>query len=160
MMLLEKQKNIVWLAKQVKGDTVLEIGFNAGFSTLLLLLSNPHLKVVALDLGEHDYAQKCFHTLQKDFPDRLTVMFGDSRKTLPSLTTTFSCIHIDGGHSEEVAKSDVQQSRRLLKPNGFLLIDDTNLGDVQKAIQTVPLLKEVSLPFKTTIYTHSLYTIN
>ncbi len=160
MTLLEKQKNIVWLAKQVKEESILEIGFNAGFSALLYLLANPTLKVAGLDLGEHEYAKKCLEVLQNDFPGRITVLFGDSRKTLPSLTTTYACIHIDGGHSEEVAKSDVQQSVRLLKPNGFLLIDDTNLGDVQKAILTVPSLKEVSLPYKTISYTHSLYTIN
>jgi predicted O-methyltransferase YrrM len=159
--LLNKQKNIVWLAKELKEGTVLEVGLNAGFSALLFLLSNPTIKLIGYDLGEHEYAKRCVETLQSDFPGRLEVVFGDSRKTLPLLPSkSFECIHIDGGHSEEVAKSDVKEASRLLKSNGFLLVDDTNLGDVRKAIQAIPELKEVLIPYKTSGYTHGLYTLN
>lgn len=159
--LLNKQKNIVWLAKYLKEGTVLEVGLNAGFSALLFLLSNPTIKLTGYDLGEHGYVKRCVETLQQDFPDRLEVVFGDSRKTLPLLPpNSYECIHVDGGHSEEVAKSDVKEANRLLKSNGFLLVDDTNLGDVRKAIQAVPALKERMMPHKTSGYTHGLYTVN
>lgn len=160
--LLPKQKNILWLAKQVKGTKIMEVGFNAGFSALLCLLSNPTLHILGLDLGEHTYADKCREILQNDFPSRVTLVFGDSRKTLPSLLpTTFDMIHIDGGHSEEVAKSDVEIAIQLLKPDSYFLIDDTNLGDVQKAIANVSYkLEEISLPYPCGVYKHSLYKLS
>lgn len=159
--LLNKQKNIIWLAKYLKEGTVLEVGLNAGFSALLFLLSNPTIKLIGYDLGEHTYAKHCIETLQRDFPGRLQVVFGDSRETLPLLPSkSYDCIHVDGGHSEEVAKSDVKEASRLLKPDGFLLVDDTNLGDVRKAIQAVPALKERMMPHKTSGYTHGLFTLN
>lgn len=161
MTLLNKQKNIVWLAKHLEEGTMLEVGLNAGFSALLVLLSNPKIHIIGYDLGEHVYARRCIETLQFDFPGRLEVVFGDSRETLPLLgSKVYDFIHIDGGHSEEVAKSDVKEASRLLKPNGFLLIDDTNLGDVQKAIRASVELKEIPLPNKTSIYSHSLFTVN
>ena len=34
-------------------DKILEIGFNAGHSALIMLLSNPNAKIVAFDIGSH-----------------------------------------------------------------------------------------------------------
>lgn len=162
MTLLAKQKNILWLAKQVKGTDIMEVGFNAGFSAVLCLMSNPNLHLLGVDLGEHDYAKKCAEIIQNDFPSRVTVLFGDSRTTLPTLLSkTFDMIHIDGGHSEEVARSDVGIGIKLLKPTSYFLLDDTNLGDVQKAITKVSdQLKEISLPYPCGAYKHSLYQLS
>ncbi len=161
MTLLNKQKNIVWLAQQMEEGTMLEVGINAGFSAYLFLLSNPKLRLMGLDLGEHLYAHKCYEILKEECGDRIQVLFGDSRETMPKLSLdTYDCIHVDGGHSEAVAKSDIEHATKLVKRKGKILIDDTNLGDVQKAIQSVSCLKQESLPFLTSPYSHSLYSLS
>jgi predicted O-methyltransferase YrrM len=158
--LLSKQKNIVWLARQFKHAECVEVGFNAGFSALLFLISNPELQIQGLDLGEHAYAHRCAEILKKDFPGRVNVIFGDSQITMPTLpSNTFDMVHVDGGHSEEVATSDIQSAARILKPKGSLLLDDTNLGAVLKAIAKVPQFSETRLPYKCSGYRHSLYEL-
>jgi predicted O-methyltransferase YrrM len=160
--LLSKQKNIVWLAQQVQGGSVLEIGFNAGFSSLLFLLANPKIRMTAIDLGDHEYAKKCAETIQKDFGDRLTITFGDSRKVLPEFSKgPFECIHIDGGHSEDVATSDLQHSTKRLTSGGLLLLDDTNLEEVTRSLAKIQGLQEVGLPYPTSgSHSHRLYRFN
>jgi predicted O-methyltransferase YrrM len=160
--LLSKQKNIVWLAQQCKEGSVLEIGFNAGFSSLLFLMANPTIRMKTIDLGDHAYAKRCAETIQGDFKERLTITFGDSRTVLPSFPLDpFQCIHIDGGHSEEVATADLQNSTKRLTPGGFLLVDDTNLEEVTKSIVKIKGLQEIPLPYPTSgSHTHRVYTLN
>lgn len=155
--LLAKQKTIADLARQVKGK-VCEIGFNAGFSALLLLLANPTLELTCLDLGDHSYTQPCFNKLQTMFGERVKLILGDSRQTMKELGAGFELVHVDGGHSEEVAKSDCQHALRILSSKGLLLLDDTNLSAVQNGIQPfLNQLDEISLPSSSSTYQHKLY---
>lgn len=57
---LHKLKNIsvFLLNKNIKH--VMEIGFNAGFSALLMLMSNPNVHITCIDNGEHAYVIPCF----------------------------------------------------------------------------------------------------
>jgi len=121
-----KQKNIsnVVLNRQIK--KVMEIGFNSGFSSLLMLISNPNIKIDCFDIGEHKYTLPCYEHIKKSFPDRINLMIGDSTKTLPKLKGHYDLIHIDGGHSVEVAKSDIDNSLRLADKRSILIMDDYN----------------------------------
>lgn len=118
-----KQKNIsnVVLNKQV--IKVMEIGFNSGFSSLLMLISNPNIKLDCFDLGEHKYTLPCYEHIKKSFPNRITLTIGDSTKTLQKVKGHYDVIHIDGGHSTEVAKSDIENSLRLSE-RSILIMDD------------------------------------
>lgn len=49
---LLKAKNISNLALNKNVKSVMEIGFNSGFSSLLMLLSNPNIKITCFDSGE------------------------------------------------------------------------------------------------------------
>ena len=49
----------------------MEIGFNSGFSTLLMLLTNPYVCVSCFDLGEHIYTMPCYEKLKEKFNDLL-----------------------------------------------------------------------------------------
>ena len=102
----------------------MEIGFNAGFSTLLMLISNPNAHITCFDIGEHRYTKPCYEQLKNTFGDRLNIVFGDSTKTLVSINETYDLIHIDGGHSTEVATSDITNSYRLSKNGTILIMDD------------------------------------
>jgi predicted O-methyltransferase YrrM len=121
---IDKVKNItnLLLNKQIK--QVMEIGFNSGFSTLLMLLTNPHVRIHCFDLGEHAYTLPCFEKLKEYFGDRVKITLGDSTKTLPWANHRYDLIHIDGGHTREIAKSDVLHSYRLSKKGTILIMDD------------------------------------
>jgi predicted O-methyltransferase YrrM len=121
---LNKSKNIsnLVLTKNIKN--VMEIGFNSGFSTLLMLISNPNIHISCFDLGEHKYTIPCYEKLKETFGDRINITIGDSTKTLQNINENYDLIHIDGGHSTEVADSDIINSYRLSKQGTILIMDD------------------------------------
>ena len=91
---------------------VLEIGFNGGHSAALLLLSNPGMKYLGIDLGEHSYAHRSAELMRQAFPGRFDVIFGDSREVAPWLRAShkgelFDMIHVDGGHTEGICRADI-----------------------------------------------------
>lgn len=104
---------------------ILEIGFNAGHSALLYLISNSYSKIHFFDLGEHAYSRGCFNYLSRQFPDRMSVTWGDSTLTVPSHPiSVFDLIHIDGGHSRYVAESDFYNCRPFANEYTYLIVDD------------------------------------
>ena len=123
-MYINKAKNISNLVLNKNIKNVIEIGFNSGFSTLLMLLSNPNIHITCFDLGEHRYVIPCYEKLKETFGDRINLIIGDSRETLPNISDTVDLIHIDGGHMLEVAESDIMNSYRLSKQGTILVMDD------------------------------------
>jgi predicted O-methyltransferase YrrM len=155
--LFQKQKNLYRIARDLSGTMVCEVGFNAGFSAALWLLTNPSLQLFCLDLGEHAYTKPCFDALKKEFGDHIQLVLGDSRQTMKTVSPGYDLVHVDGGHTEEVAKSDCEQALRILKPQGLLLLDDTNLTAVQKGVEPfLSKLEKISLPTNSS-YQHILY---
>jgi predicted O-methyltransferase YrrM len=108
----------------------MEIGFNSGFSALLMLLTNPNIKLTCVDLGEHRYALPCYEKLKETFGDRINIIFGDSTKTLLDINEVYDLIHIDGGNSTEVANSDIINSYRLSKQGTILIMDDYDFANL------------------------------
>lgn len=129
---LNKAKNISNLVLNKKIKNVMEIGFNAGFSTLLMLLSNPNLHVTCFDLGEHKYTIPCYQKLKENFGHRLNIIIGDSTKTLETYYDIFDLIHIDGGHLTEIANKDIIQSYRLSKTRTVLIMDDYDFPNLHE----------------------------
>ena len=127
---LKKAKNISNLVLNKNIKNVMEIGFNSGFSTLLMLLSNPNMKITCFDLGEHKYTMPCYIKLKDEFGDRIKLIIGDSRVTLPNVNDIYDLIHIDGGHSNEVAESDIINSFRLSKHKTMLIMDDYDFSNL------------------------------
>lgn len=62
---VNKTKNISNLVLNKNIKKVMEIGFNSGFSALLILISSPNLKITCFDIGEHKYTEPCFKNLKK-----------------------------------------------------------------------------------------------
>jgi len=121
---LNKTKNISNLVLNKNIRNVMEIGFNSGFSTLLMLLSNPNMHITCFDLGEHTYTLPCYEKLKEVFGNRINIILGDSTKTLQDIHDKYDLIHIDGGNSTEVADSDIINSYRLSKQGTILIMDD------------------------------------
>ena len=116
------------LNKNIKN--VMEIGFNSGFSTLLMLLTNPKMCISCFDLGEHKYTMPCYQKLKEKFGDRINIIIGDSTKTLQNVNDNYDLIHIDGGHSTEVSDSDIINSYRLSKKGTILIMGDYDFNNL------------------------------
>ena len=130
---LNKSKNISSLLLNKNIKNVMEIGFNSGFSTLLMLLTNPYIHITCFDLGEHKYTLPCYEKIKETFGERINIVIGDSTKTLQNVNDIYDLIHIDGGHSTEIANSDIINSYRLSKQGTILIMDDydfPNLHDL------------------------------
>ena len=117
----------------------LEVGFNAGHSCLVALHSNPKIKnVLIFDINHHKYTEPCFNRLKSWFK-HINFIFikGDSTKTIPNYNNyniKYDFIHIDGGHSKYIAKSDIINCRKLSSFNHKLLIDDCSIVKTKRCI--------------------------
>ena len=134
--LFTKQVNLFWSGKQAT-TRICEIGFNAGHSTMLLLLGRDTSPVdfTIFDIGTHRYTRPCVSYIQSVFPHvKFEYVEGDSTVTMPSWINThkeligsYDVIHVDGGHSEHCIINDMKNTDLLIKLNGIVIIDDTNL---------------------------------
>ncbi len=107
---------------------VLEIGFNAGLGAAAFLEATPRAHVVSFDLAEQSYVAACAAHLRSRYPDRLHVVMGDSRVTLPRFAaetgSRFDLVLIDGGHDEDTCRSDVLNARAVAAPGALVVVDD------------------------------------
>ena len=106
---------------------ILEIGFNAGHSSDLFLDNNQGCSVISFDIGEHSYVKVAKEYIDKTYPNRHTLIIGDSTKTIPNYKTDikYDLIFIDGGHLYEVAKADLLNCKKLSHKDTIVIMDDT-----------------------------------
>lgn len=127
-----KQINFFNLFEKYKFNNILEIGFNSGFSSVLMSMLSPEAKITSVDICVHDYVESCLNVIQKDFQN-IHLLKGDSTVVLPELikqSKKYDLIHLDGCHLVPVAKQDLDNSLELLTDNGIIIFDDTNDPDL------------------------------
>lgn len=109
---------------------ILEIGFNAGHSSETFLSLSPDSRVTSFDIGEHQYCHISKDYIDKKFPGRHNLILGDSTETIPDFVKhrpneKFDLIFIDGGHTYDVARSDIENCKALATESTLVIIDDT-----------------------------------
>ncbi len=110
-------------------NNIVEIGFNAGFSALLMLTANPNLKLTSVDICEHKYTEPCFDYLASVFPGRVNLVRGDSTQVLAEVlqgNKDLTGYIIDGGHGLQVAETDLQNVIKYSNPHAVLCFDDSD----------------------------------
>lgn len=118
-----KRDNYIGLVRDK--SNILEIGFNAGHSLLLVLLVNNRANVTVVDTCQHPYTEACFNYFDMLFPDRIKLLKGNSVDVLRNISgEKFDLVHYDGG-KEKTILHDLELTRELVLPNHVLVIDDT-----------------------------------
>jgi predicted O-methyltransferase YrrM len=145
----QSEQFIRFLHENPQITRVLEIGFNLGHSAATFLSANPNIKVISVDLGEHQYVYDCKKVIDKHFPDRHQLFIGDSTKLIPELKGKIhpDFIFIDGGHFGETPLKDIRNCLELANNDTILCLDDTEYlfgwYDVVIALCTVLKSNEV-----------------
>jgi hypothetical protein len=140
-----KQVNLFWIGNyKPVCKRICEIGFNAGHSTLLMLLNRDDtpLEYTVFDLGEHAYVKPALDYIKNTFQHvNFEYNEGDSIKTLPAwigknthLCGQYDIVHVDGGHTEECIQNDLMNAVKLCKVGGIIIIDDTNDGIINNYV--------------------------
>jgi hypothetical protein len=121
-----------------------EIGFNAGHSTMLLLLGrdNTPLDFTIFDIGHHPYTKPCLEYITSQFPHvNFEYIEGDSTLTIPNWIKVnqthlglYDVIHVDGGHSKHCIVNDMKNADLLVKKGGILIIDDTHVSHIKTCV--------------------------
>lgn len=128
-LMVNKQLNIIDIA--TKSDKILEIGFNAGHTALLMLAANENCHIYSFDTCSHIYTKPCLNYLNLNFNNRITMYEGNSHDTLkkchednPNLKV--DAIHIDGCHAYLHANIDFFLTKKFAKNGTYCIFDDTN----------------------------------
>lgn len=140
--LFPKQLNLFWCGRQANLK-VCEIGFNAGHSTLLMLLgaNTESLDFTIFDIGHHSYTKPCLKYMESQFPSvNFEYIEGDSTVTMPkwigereaSVTESYDVVHVDGGHTEHCIENDMKNADILTRVGGILIVDDTNMDYINE----------------------------
>ena len=108
---------------------IMEIGFNAGNSAEVILKNNPQSTLVSFDIGYHDYVEHSKKYIDFMYPNRHTLIIGNSVYKVPEFIENnkgivFDVIFIDGGHDYETAKHDFENSLKLANEDTIIILDD------------------------------------
>lgn len=160
-------------------DRVLEIGTYDGKTTTVLATLFPNCEIMTIDLQDNDTSFKNSYNREHDvanFIDQRNRLLGGYSNIIPirensfSLTflenVQFDLIWVDGAHGYPTITSDIINAYRLLKPNGFLLVDDViteNLVDSDATYLSVgayETLKQLSQLGAFSDYSYPLKRVN
>ncbi len=116
-------------AKRTGARLIGEIGFNIGCSSYAFLSANPETQVISFDLGRHGCTKTAKKLIDKKFPNRHTLIYGNSLETAPEFKTQnpdlrFDLVFIDGAHGYEAAKLDIANMRPLCTEKTVVVMDD------------------------------------
>lgn len=120
---IDKLKELCLLHKPLN---ILEIGFNAGHSSALML-ENTNACIVSVDICSHSYTIEGKDKIDEIFPNRHLLIPGNSMEVLagdevPNLQ--YDLIYIDGGHSYKCCKSDILNCKKYASPSTIIIVDD------------------------------------
>lgn len=119
-------KTIIEYLKQLNIETMLEIGFNTGYSaTMFLELLNLN-KFYSIDIGIHNHVEPLYKQFKNIYKDKFEYLIENSlniRNTYLN-NITYDLIFIDGSHSYELALNDLLFCIEPIKTK-YILLDDT-----------------------------------
>ena len=124
---LMAQSPIVISLDKYNIKTMLEIGFNNGYSAAMFLTTLPLEKFYSLDIGIHPFVEEVQQEFKSRYGDAFVPLIEDSMniRNTPLNDLEFDLVFIDGGHSYEVAHNDMMFAMDKAR---YILLDDTAGG--------------------------------
>ena len=125
-LMYEKQELLYNSVKNVKN--VLEIGTYMGHSLLIMLLSNPDLKITCIDIS-NEYTFPAVTILNKYFNNAINFINSDSLSILEKIEYKFDFFHIDGHHDDNYISNEFILIKNLNNSSDIVLriiFDDQN----------------------------------
>ena len=124
--------------------SVLEFGFNSGWSSALFLTLFPRCSITSIEILKNESAKQGVKVLSERFPGRHSIVWTDSTKlsTGDLAGVCYDTAFIDGGHNPETVSADIELSR-LLGIRNFIF-DDGNHPNVIPGIAQHSDLVQVS----------------
>jgi O-methyltransferase len=104
--------------------SVLEVGVYLGHSLLILLLSNPALRITCID-NDPSFTPAAVAYLNAQFGNRIQFHLGDSQEILRRETfERFDVVHIDADHRIEAVRREFALTKPLAAPSATFVFDD------------------------------------
>jgi len=141
----ERQHTICDLVKQHRPKKIIEIGFNAGHSALLIcntlveLIKEDNsfnfepITIFIFDICKYDCTEHNYKILKNKFKPYnifIELFKGDSLEMVPRVLNNypynFDFIEIDGSHLKKYVEGDILNTYHRLNENGIIYIDDFN----------------------------------
>ena len=117
---LSKQNILYNYSKNKKNG--LEIGVHMGHSLLICYLSNPFINFDTIDIN--DYSIHAIDFLNNAFDNRIKYLNGDSLIEMTKLNKKYDFVHIDGNHTYEYVKKELDYIYEHLVDNAIVIVDD------------------------------------
>lgn len=133
---INKTKNTSNLVLNKNIQNVMEIGFNEGFAALLMLLSNPTIRIRCFNLGQHKHTIPCYKKLRETFGNRIELIVSNSMKTVSCMVSGYDLIHIDGGQTTDIAMNNIECSYKLSKYRSIFIMDDYDFPNLHELWDT------------------------
>lgn len=109
---------------------IMEIGFGAGHSAEVFLKNNSTCMLTSFELGNNDYVMTSKEHIDNTYPERHTLILGNSNKTIPEFieknkNVMFDVIFVDGAHDYNTVLIDILNCYNLAHKNTIIILDDT-----------------------------------
>ena len=143
--LIPKQINLINFLSKYNPKNILEIGFNAGFSALLIKMVCPNSNLTCVDINYHNYVVPCYEIISKDY-EKINLITENSYTALPKLIKKklkYDVVHLDGDHHVISAERDFLNSLNLTNKGSVIIFDDTNLPDLNMLCEKYIINKNV-----------------
>jgi len=155
----ERQYTLKDLITQHKPRNIIEIGFNAGHSALIICntlveiikenpgFNNEPIIFYVFDICQYESTRQNFNVLKEHFKSwniYIELFAGDSTYLVPRVLNNtpfnFDFIEIDGSHFEHYIQNDINNTHQRVNEGGIIYIDDFNSSkdptpDVDKVVK-------------------------
>lgn len=139
----EKCESLFELVKTESPDLILEIGFNCGHTSAIMISGSPESEIVSFDLGDRSYMDEASAVISS-FHEKFTYVKGDSKATVtPYLVGRFGpspipvlpfCL-VDGDHSYGGVLADLASVSPWISLGGIIVIDDVDIPEILFAVE-------------------------
>jgi predicted O-methyltransferase YrrM len=125
---------IEYLIQNPNIKNILEIGFNLGSSATAFLSARTDTNVISIDIGYHGYVNDAKKIIDTIFPNRHTLLIGDSKIIMRKIEFLFPnfkphLIFIDGDHAEPTPIIDLRNALYLADKNTSIILDDCSVAN-------------------------------